>query len=72
MATSMEFFPIKTSCKWPHREKVAEFLKGKQADDGTVSLGDSYDAKKFTSSTFYDMDAVTYGSVATTRPLSSF
>jgi len=47
---------------WPHREKVAEFLKGKQADDGTVSPGDLYDAKMFTSSTFYDMDAVTYGS----------
>ena len=46
----------------PHREKVAEFLKGKQADDDTVSPVDLFDAKKFTSSTFYDMDAVTYGS----------
>jgi len=46
---------------WPHRKKVAELLKGKQAADGTVSAGDLYEAKKFTAKTFYDMD-VTFGS----------
>jgi hypothetical protein len=46
---------------WSHRAEIAEFLKEKQDENGTISPGDLYEAKKFTSNTFYDMD-VTFGS----------
>ena len=49
-----------TDLMWPHRSEIGAFLKGKEVD-GTVSVVDLYEAKKFTANNFYDMD-VTFGS----------
>jgi hypothetical protein len=46
---------------WSHRAEIAKFLEEKQDENGTISPGDLYEAKKFTSNTFYDTD-VTFAS----------
>lgn len=46
---------------WPHRAEIANFLKERQGEDGTISAADLFDAKKLTSEK-YGMEKPTFGS----------